>query len=70
MSQMTQEEINRHKENPNIILKIGGRSFRCECGCNVFHHPGTDDDKFQCNSCGAIYDTNRSECDDRVGAGQ
>jgi hypothetical protein len=55
MRQMTDEEIKKHKENPNIILKVGGKFFRCECGCNVFHHPGTDSDEYQCNACPAKY---------------
>ena len=34
------------------ILRIGGKPYRCECGCNVFHHPDkTKLDVFQCNSC-------------------
>ena len=42
-------------ENGNIrqrMLTVGGKSFRCSCGCNVFHCP---DDRnpllYQCNCC-------------------
>ena len=52
---MTKEEIEKHKENPNILLKVGGKPFRCECGCNVFHHPGTDADEYCCNACGSRF---------------
>lgn len=37
-----------------IILYIGGSedSFRCKCGCNVFHHPDkTRLDIYECNGC-------------------
>lgn len=42
----------------NIVVKIGGKQFRCECGCNVFHHPSDVDDKentYECNACKALY---------------
>lgn len=57
MRQMTPEEIAKHKENPNILLKIDGKPLRCTCGCNVFHHPGTDADIYQCNSCNWTFET-------------
>ena len=41
------------------ILKIAGRSYRCECGCNVFaklpehnYQLETGEVVFRCNSCG------------------
>lgn len=61
MSKMNEDQIKRHNENPNILLKILGKSFRCECGCNVFHHPqnetdgSMDDEIFKCNSCNLVY---------------
>jgi rubredoxin len=41
----------------DIMLYMGDnkRSFRWDCGCNVFKEIETD--RFQCNSCGDIYDT-------------
>lgn len=32
-----------------------GKSFKCECGCNVFHRPEENPDKFECNACGIWY---------------
>lgn len=55
MAKMTQEEIEKHNENPNILLKVDGQKFRCQCGCNVFHHID-DDEIFVCNSCDSEYD--------------
>lgn len=37
----------------NVMVKIDGKSFRCACGCNVFHHPEpADRSLYQCNGCG------------------
>jgi len=53
---MTKEQIKKHEKNPNILLKVNGKSFRCHCGCNVFHHNEEyDTDIFECNSCHEIY---------------
>ena len=51
---MSQEQINKHNENPNILLKVQGEEFRCVCGCNLFHHID-DDSIFLCNSCKSEY---------------
>ena len=56
MAKMTHKAIRKHKKNPNILLKIGGKPFRCDCGGNVFHHKD-DDEIFICNSCKSEYDT-------------
>lgn len=38
----------------NYMPMVNGVSFRCECGCNVFHKPDSSrPDVFRCNSCGA-----------------
>lgn len=37
----------------NVMPKIGGISFRCDCGCNVFESLG--DYKYRCNSCRMTY---------------
>ena len=43
-------------ETDNIMVKINGESFRCDCGCNVFHKPDKDNEnKYVCNSCYATY---------------
>ena len=41
----------------STMLYIGGskRSFRCECGCNVFHQ--LSEDRWACNACEAEYTT-------------
>lgn len=54
MAKMTKEEIDKHNENPNILLTVNGKKFRCQCGCNVFHHID-DDAVFICNSCDSEY---------------
>lgn len=37
----------------NVFLKVNGKSFLCECGCNVFHkHSETE---YHCNSCNKQY---------------
>jgi hypothetical protein len=37
----------------NVMPKIKGKAFRCECGCNVFHHPKPEDKLlYECNACG------------------
>lgn len=40
----------------NFMPKIYGKSFRCNCGCNVFHKPDVrNQNVFQCNSCEERY---------------
>lgn len=41
----------------SIMIRERGadRSFRCSCGCNVFHHPEERTDRYECNACGAWY---------------
>lgn len=51
MKEMSEDEINKYNENPNILLTIAGKPYRCECGCNVFHHPDIDADVYACNAC-------------------
>lgn len=39
-------------------LKVTGKPFRCECGCNVFHQPNDKDlSRYACNGCDAEYVT-------------
>lgn len=58
---MTDEEIKKHNNDPNLLIKHEGHNFRCNCGCNVFHHK--DNWYFiYCNSCGTEY-----ECTERQG---
>ena len=54
MAKMTKEQINKHNENPNILLKSEGKRFYCHCGSNLFHHID-DDEIFICNSCDEEY---------------
>jgi len=56
MRLMTPEEMEREKANPNCLLKVEGKPFRCSCGCNVFHHPTNDADLYECNACGTQYE--------------
>jgi len=40
----------------NFMPRVGGKPFRCECGCNVFHKPISKSKLlFECNSCGARF---------------
>ena len=34
-----------------VFLEGKERSFRCDCGCNIFHKPINDDAVYICNSC-------------------
>lgn len=52
---MTEDQIKEHKDNPNVVVEIHGKWFRCQCGCNVFNHPTFDNEIFECNSCKSIY---------------
>jgi len=36
-----------------VMPKVNGRSFRCECGANVFTLIGYK--RYKCNGCKAIY---------------
>lgn len=39
-------------------LKIGGKSYRCDCGCNVFHVPDFEKPNvYRCNACGFTFET-------------
>ncbi len=37
---------------PDVMPVVGGKPFRCDCGCNVFRHPEGEPLVFACNSCG------------------
>ena len=39
-----------------VMVKIGGKTFRCHCECNVFHHPKERPDVYECNACGEWYE--------------
>ena len=39
--------------NEQVMPKVGGKSFRCDCGCNVFTKIGVY--RYKCNACRAIY---------------
>jgi uncharacterized protein with PIN domain len=58
------------------FLSNMGKSFRCECGCNVFHHPRNLEeyvhllqegkvksakDIYLCNACGVVYWTEEAK---------
>ncbi len=42
----------------NFTVRVGGKLFRCSCGCNVFHKP---DQRFpglyECNACEARFES-------------
>lgn len=39
----------------NVMPRVGGVSFRCDCGANVFHHPDGNPDLYVCNGCDSQY---------------
>lgn len=39
---------------PNVMVKIDGKTFRCECGANVFHKD--EDGLYVCNGCSLVYE--------------
>lgn len=39
----------------DIMMEVEGKSFRCACGSNVFHHPLEAPEKYQCNGCGTFW---------------
>jgi len=42
----------------NFMVKLAGKSYRCNCGCNVFHKPDkTRLDIYRCNSCCETFET-------------
>ncbi|SOY65634.1 conserved hypothetical protein [Cupriavidus phytorum] len=45
----------------NIMLRVGGKPFRCHCGCNVFHHPEDMPRAYECNACEALYEADDEE---------
>jgi hypothetical protein len=55
----------------DIMLRINGKSFRCECGANVFKKikPEEEDGKehFKCNGCEITYTTEKDETPERSG---
>ena len=48
---------------PEIMPRVNGKSFYCDCGCNVFRHPieiamegVAPENTFICNSCHQAYE--------------
>ena len=40
----------------NFMPRIDGKTFRCACGCNVFHKPDRKrPEVYQCNGCDVRY---------------
>ena len=39
----------------SVTVRVQGRLFRCECGCNVFHHPKGKPSVYVCNACALKY---------------
>lgn len=49
--------LNEDGDVKTIVLKVAGKSFRCRCGANCFHHPDKENlDLYTCNSCGTSYE--------------
>lgn len=44
-------------ELKQFFIKLSGETFRCYCGCNVFHKPDqTKPEIYQCNACERRYE--------------
>ena len=49
--------MNKQKlDSKDLMLRLDGKPFRCECGCNVFKQIGRDSGHYRCNACGTIYE--------------
>ena len=47
-------ESNMPKTDKKFVMpRVNGKTFRCECGCNVFTEIGPL--KYRCNGCRALY---------------
>lgn len=42
-------------EEEDVMPQIGGKSFCCDCGGNVFRRHRQNSMRFRCNSCAAWY---------------
>lgn len=42
-------------EKVPVMLKVGGKPFRCTCGANVFTLIAAYPDRYSCNGCGTDY---------------
>lgn len=44
-------------EVEQFTLRTNGKSFRCDCGCNVFYKPNRlQPELYECNCCEAQYE--------------
>jgi len=57
LNEIAENAEKKIKKDSGSLLKINGQSFRCNCGCNVFHQYEGYDDIFICNSCKIEYET-------------
>lgn len=45
----------------DVMPKVNGQTFRCDCGCNVFRtvarqqHDAANETRYRCNSCRAVF---------------
>lgn len=51
------EELERNPDGTlhQYLVKEAGQSFRCGCGCNVFHKRVGEPETYICNSCDIEY---------------
>jgi hypothetical protein len=49
------DEIDAETVNEDSFVMINKKSFRCECGCNVFRKLVVDKTKYKCNACEIVY---------------
>jgi len=40
----------------DVMPVVDGKRFRCECGCNVFHHFNGNPNQYECNACSNVYE--------------
>jgi len=57
-SSLPQPNPVRHSDGSlhQFMLRVGGKSFSCPCGCNVFHKPDDrEPELYQCNCCNTLF---------------
>ena len=41
--------------NQSYWIKVDKKRFKCQCGCELFHHVDNDENTWQCNCCNVLY---------------
>lgn len=49
------KKLSKIDYSSSSFVKIEGKSFKCNCGCNLFHHEYEDKNIYTCNACSQEY---------------